>query len=426
MYNIGEIILNATMVTVTLWIVNRFWSSFFAKKEKNIVTAVVWVLFAVMQFYFESGEAKLRPWMMIVNVGLFWMIVLCGYHSKGKTKYFLMVVFYCVWVLAEFIVFTILNSTALERSASDTLGTVASKILMIIFVNILPIAWDKNNSSTISNKYHFLLLLVPLGSLFIAINELISNNMTLITMISFSILLLFNVFVFSIYTKLGEKLIDENRNAVHAKQLDIISKSIVEQKKMMEEFHLQKHNLVNELIVLKNGIETNDEEKVISNLNRIINDFNISESISNSGNSTVDALINFKYALAKEYGINFLLKIHVPDELPIDQCDLGVVLGNTLDNAIEATKDCEVHEKTIEISMGIKKEAWVLLIKNPYEHKLLLDRNGNLLSTKQDKKQHGYGLTSVIRIAEKYNGEVITDYSENMFAVTVVMNFNQI
>lgn len=208
--------------------------------------------------------------------------------------------------------------------------------------------------------------------------------MTLITMICFSILLLFNVFVFSIYTKLGEKLIDENRNAVHAKQLDIISKSIVEQKKMMEEFHLQKHNLVNELIVLKNGIETNDEEKVISNLNRIINDFNISESISYSGNSTVDALINFKYAVAKEYGIKFLMKIHVPNELPIDQCDLGVVLGNTLDNAIEATKDCEVNEKTIEISMGIKKEACVLLIKNPYEHKLLLDRNGNLLSTKKD------------------------------------------
>lgn len=125
-------------------------------------------------------------------------------------------------------------------------------------------------------------------------------------------------------------------------------------------------------------------------------------------------------------GIKFLLKIHVQDELPIDQCDLGVVLGNTLDNAIEATKVCEVHEKTIDISMGIKKEAWVLLIKNPYEHKLLLDRNGNLLSTKKDKKQHGYGLTSVIRIAEKYNGEVLTDYSENRFAVTVVMNFNQI
>lgn len=423
MFSVSEFILNAAMVTVTVWIVNRFWSSFFVKKEKNIATAMVWVLFIIMQFYFESGEAKLRPGMMIANVGLFWLIVLFGYHSKGKTKYFLMVVFYCVWALAEFFVFLILSSTVLEKPSNDILGSVASKIIMVIFVNILPIIWDKNNSSTISTKYHFLLLLVPLGSLFIAINELHSDNMTLITMINISILLLFNVFVFSIYTKLGERLKNENRNVAYAQQLDIISKSIVEQKKMMEDFHLEKHNLVNELIVIKNGIETNDEEKVISNLNRIIKDFNASESVSNSGNSTIDALINFKYAAAKEYGIKFLLKVHVPNELPIDQCDVGIVLGNTLDNAIEATKNCMEHDKIIEISMGVKKEAWILVIKNPYEHKLSLDRNGNFLSTKKDKGQHGYGLNSVKKIAEKYNGDVLVDYSNSMFTVTAVINF---
>ena len=207
--------------------------------------------------------------------------------------------------------------------------------------------------------------------------------------------------------------------------IDIISKNIVEEKKMMEEFHLQKHNLVNELIVLKNSVDTNDKENVISNLNRIINDFKVSENISNSGNSTIDALINFKYAAAKESGIIFLLKVHVPNELPIDQCDIGVVLGNTLDNAIEATQNCKVNDKIIEISMGVKKEAWILVIKNPYEHELRFDRSGNLLSTKKDRKQHGYGLHSVIRIAQEYNGEVLTDFSDNMFTVTVVINFKQ-
>ena len=51
----------------------------------------------------------------------------------------------------------------------------------------------------------------------------------------------------------------------------------------------------------------------------------------------IDALLNTKYSIAKENGIQFLLKIFIPEELPINQCDLGVVLGNALDNAIEAT-----------------------------------------------------------------------------------------
>lgn len=426
MYNIGEVIYNIAMVTITVWYVNRYWSSFFQKKDKSITSVGVWVLFAAFQFYFESREAQLRPSMMIINVGLFLLIVFFGYHSKGKIKYFLFIVFYCVGVFIEFIVFIIMSSTDLEKGPSDMLGSVISKIIMVAFVHVLQTVWNRKSSSTISNKYHFLLLLLPLGSLFIAIYELNSNSMTLYTTISISILLLFNVFIFSVYTRLSEKIIDENRNAVHAQQLDIISKNIVEEKKMMEEFHLQKHNLVNELIVLKNSVDTNDKENVISNLNRIINDFKVSENISNSGNSTIDALINFKYAAAKEFGISFLLKVHVPNELPIDQCDIGVVLGNTLDNAIEATQNCKVNDKIIEISMGVKKEAWILVIKNPYEHELLFDRSGNLLSTKKDRKQHGYGLHSVIKIAQEYNGEVLTDFSDNMFTVTVVINFRQI
>ena len=42
----------------------------------------------------------------------------------------------------------------------------------------------------------------------------------------------------------------------------------------------------------------------------------------------IDALLNTKYSIAKENGIQFLLKIFIPEELPVNQCDLGVVLGN--------------------------------------------------------------------------------------------------
>ncbi len=75
----------------------------------------------------------------------------------------------------------------------------------------------------------------------------------------------------------------------------------------------------------------------------------------------IDALLDTKYSIAKENGIQlFFKKIFIPEELPINQCDLGVVLGNALDNAIEATEKCTGNDKDIEIAMGIKKRHWFL------------------------------------------------------------------
>ena len=215
----------------------------------------------------------------------------------------------------------------------------------------------------------------------------------------------------------------EKERIVYAQQIDIISGNTAEQKKIMEEFHEEKHNLINELIVLKNGIENDDREAVIKNLNKIIKNYNEVDTVFQSGNSTIDAIINFKYAIAREYGIDFKLKIFIPHDMPIEQCDMGVVLGNALDNAIEAVRECKTKEKVIDISMGVKKEAWIMVIKNPYEHEIKRNRAGEFVSTKEEKHRHGYGLKSIRRIADCYQGEAIVEAQDGTFSLTVVLNF---
>lgn len=139
----------------------------------------------------------------------------------------------------------------------------------------------------------------------------------------------------------------------------------------------------------------------------------------------IDALLNTKYSIAKENGIQFLLKIFIPEELPINQCDLGVVLGNALDNAIEATEKCTGNDKDIEIAMGIKKQSLVLVIKNPYEGSLKQDKSGKLISTKNDFRRHGYGISSIQKVADKYGGDVIIETQDGKFVLTVMMNIGE-
>ena len=214
----------------------------------------------------------------------------------------------------------------------------------------------------------------------------------------------------------------EKEKAVYTQQMNIMAINTEEQKKVMENFHREKHDWINELIVLKNEIEYENKAAVLQNIDRIIQNCQSGEIVSDTGNKCIDALINTKYATAKEKGIEFILKIFIPEELPINQCDIGIVLGNALDNAIEATEKSKSSAKKIEIAMGIKKEALILVVKNPLAGSLKKDKDGKLLSTKEDSKKHGYGINSIIRVARKYNGDVIIEDEEGQFVITVTMN----
>lgn len=191
----------------------------------------------------------------------------------------------------------------------------------------------------------------------------------------------------------------------------------------MEEFHEEKHNLLNEFIVLKELIAGGKYKDAVKYIDEAIDSSHSAEHISSTGNSTVDAIINFKYSVARAYGIEFYLKIFIPEEIPVEQKDMGVVLGNALDNAIEAVKNCKSKEKKIEIALGIKKEAWILVMKNPYEKEIRTSRTGELVSNKPDQKKHGYGMKSIKKISEKYHGEVIVDMDGGLFSLTVILNF---
>lgn len=421
-----ELVLNSAMALATMWIVDRYWQVFFEKKEKNIPLLLSWIAFALFQLFMEWNSNTIYASATIINVLLFLMIAVNGYESRGKEKYFLLIIFYAVWSLIEILVFFFMGNLPIAQERSDKIGVVISKIIAMLSIHILSLVWNKRDYSIIPFKYYVFLLLIPLGSIYIAIAEFYEKGSYLSAMIIISLLLLFNIVILEMYSKLNEIFMVEKEKAVYAKQLEIVSKNTSEQKRIMEEFYEEKHNLINELAALRSGIENDEKEKVLKNLNQIIHNCHDIKHISNSGNSTIDAIINFKYAIAAEAGIKLLTKMFVPHKLPIEQCDMGVILGNALDNAIEAVKACEAVDKRIDISIGYKREALIIVVKNPYVGNLEMDYEGHLLSSKKDKDKHGYGLKSIKRIAEKYQGEIVIETEEQVFSLTIVMNLGGI
>lgn len=424
MYNVGNLIFDATMVVATLWIVNKY-LGIFNKKRQNIMSVSIWILFAIFQVYVQINSGIASIWTTIISIGLVILISLFGYTNKWKKSILEVCFLYVVWVLIEIMISFCVNLLPLDENHSVMAGNIISKIIMIIGVYVFSIMWEKTDNNFIPARYYVGLLFVPIGSIYIAVNEFYSiNNMkeVLPSMVTFSILLLFNIIILEIYSKISENFIMEKEKAIYTQQINIMAINTEEQKKVMENFHREKHDWINELIALKNEIEYENKDVVLQNIDRIIQNCQFGEAISDTGNKCIDALINVKYTTAKEKGIDFILKIFIPEELPINQCDMGIVLGNILDNAIEATEKCNSSAKKIEIIMGIKKEALVLVVKNPLAGSLKRNKDGKLLSTKEDSKRHGYGINSVIKVARKYNGDVIIEEEGGEFVITVTMN----
>lgn len=426
MFSIGQYVLHGVMIFTAIWIAYKYLNTFGEKKKQNVLGLCAWLLYGIYQFAVEYYRDTPSIWKLIFGILLIYLVALFNYSWERRNCFFAICQFYVVWAIIEMIVFVILKSIANDEVKEEVIGVIISKIIMIIAVNIVSRHINGEAKDMISFKYYLFLLFVPLGSIYIA-HVLFAEGIThtFSGMIAFSVLLLLNIIIFEIHDQLAEIARLEKEKVVYEQQIEIISRNTEEQKRIREEFHTERHNWNNELIVLKRCVENCDKKTILEEMDRIIKVNTDGNYVYNSGNEIVDAIINVKHIVAKEYGIVFNCKIFVPERLPVKQSDIGIVLGNAIDNAIDAVKECKNSDKIIDIFIGIKKESIVMSVKNPYEHKLIKDRSGRYLSTKDNKGQHGYGLKSIYKVAEKYGGEVVIYDYENYFTIMIFMNLPQ-
>lgn len=168
-----------------------------------------------------------------------------------------------------------------------------------------------------------------------------------------------------------------------------------------------KHDLKNHFAVLSGHLNEGDIEfcqKYVAKLNTTI------ETMGNmiqSGNSVIDYLINSK--LSNLDGVEVLVSGYVGNYGDIDDVDLVCILGNILDNAIEAQEDIET-EKRIELHFLHRKTSRIIICKNTIKASVL-SNNRKMESTKKNPELHGIGHQIVEATVMKYNG--LIDYFEN-------------
>lgn len=144
-----------------------------------------------------------------------------------------------------------------------------------------------------------------------------------------------------------------------------------------------------------------------------------------TGDETMDYLINSKLMAAKEKQIHMEINIEFPRQTGIRSADLCAVLGNLLDNALEAAGQAEDDSRR-SIWLTIRRINHMLVIKvqNTCE-KQPVRENGEWMTTKEDKSLHGWGLKSAAAAVEKYNGTLQNSWKDSVFTAAAVMHYRE-
>jgi len=130
-------------------------------------------------------------------------------------------------------------------------------------------------------------------------------------------------------------------------------------------------------------------------------------------NRIVSVILNEYFQIAKNSDISIEIDVQIPPELFVTAADLYVLIGNTLDNAIEACMELPKEQRKIELKLKKHNDILFYEVSNPYTEKHLHRVRGSY---------HGFGLKNVSKCVEKYHGKIDTSKSNGIFRVVAYIN----
>jgi signal transduction histidine kinase len=190
--------------------------------------------------------------------------------------------------------------------------------------------------------------------------------------------------------------------------------------KQQEEEQRLRHDWNNKLQVLDQLLLEDCPHEAKQYLTHIYKKADAIKPLCDSGNLIIDAILNSKLSSAKQQGIQVTTDVRIPDTLHTDEDDFVIILGNLIDNAIEANQNLPPEEvKYINLSIKYFSGMIFLSIQNPCKEDSIHKQGKHFISSKNDKKHHGIGLKSVEQTVASHHGTMDIEIKDQKFSVSM-------
>ena len=416
MDSIQDILISVVMELVRVILIIEYFQIFFEKVhlyKKVIAGAVSYIITTGCYLGFHNSLINI----ISTIIGMF--IIAAVHEGTLKKK-----ILHTVMCFGVSCAMDMLAGFALMEAPSSSNYVLFSSFLSVVmfyaFVVILRNIYRKRNREEFSGQWAFLLLIV-LMSICVAYVLLNDNEISRVTALTVIIVMIaVNLILYYFYTSMLDRYIFMQDNVLLREQIAIYESELRANVEQDRQVQALRHDMKHHIREIYSLADKNKDTDIIRYLDEMSDSMDNIEKVATTGNSVFDGILNYYAQKIKQEmnNVNFSVTLKIPTDLEISSFDMNVILGNLLDNAMENVSGEAGQELQIEAVLEYIEGLLRIEVVNTFAGSISKDGD-KILSHKGEG--HGFGLSNVKKITEKYSGYMMTENESNRFKVVVLL-----
>lgn len=390
---------------------NIFWKNKDNKRLTIVYYTASYILTTVVYLLLHNMFLNL----ITTFAGIF--IISFSYNSKIVKRLIGSVIILAISVALDLLAAVLL----MDNPTSENYDLVSSFISVFLFLlsSIIARKIFKDKKDDTKTYEWWYVLIITIGStsvIFVLANENVVSRITVIWLCI--VLFIFNYIIYNLFTSIEEKHEYERELLVLKGQMNIFENQIAESIKRDEIVRMLRHDMKHHMNELYHLADKGDNETIKEYVACMGEQIHMADPKVNCGIPAIDGVLGYMILQAESKGIEVKTHVVVPESMVLSSYDMNILLGNLMQNAIDAVEKCE--DKHIDVLIRYDRSCIFIKINNPYIGELKY-KDGEYLTTKKDYKEHGLGILSVKNIVEQYDGSIYFTEEDGCFVVKTVL-----
>ena len=349
---------------------------------------------------------------MVLLIGVMFII------SRTLKSAAIALIYYSVAIVLDYLIMLVMisifgsleNVGNISETAGNSLIILSRAVFLLITIFLRQYSLRKNvNRVDVSNSDCRKLLFFPVFTVFIVI----ALSGTMMTMDATQLAVIYYVIAVGIVIMdivMFYLVKDIIMNSYKLRENEVLKQQAAGQielyRTVSENFDRQRrktHEYKNQMLCIETLAENGEYDKLKSYVKSITGNLNRELDMIDTNNKIVNAVLNAKYHEAVDNNILMVFKINDLSGINISDEDIVQVLSNLLDNAIEAARQCDINHRLIKLKFTCEDAHTILSVSNTYKYEPQITDDGYMITRKEEKQEHGFGLRNVMAVLDKYN-----------------------
>lgn len=348
---------------------------------------------------------------------LYFSIILFCFQGKLYKKILYYITATVVMISSEFLIIVLLSldtDFSLQYAESERaillISTLGIKLVAFVILNIIKHI-SQGGDSKIGMKNTLLYSIVPISLLGIMI-ALARMNIDFTSKEKVQIILLFscvlamlgNIVIFYVFERYAQSAWKIQQQEIRITKMSMEEKHYEQLEQVNHEHAAFLHDIRHYMKTIGEMASEDNNTGIVNILTELQIKVSEAESIQLCPNRLLNTILNEKRKEAEKKHISISIKVEPDCSMnQIEDMDLIAVVGNLMDNAIEAAEKCREGYIKVYLFNYNSSNISIMKIVNNYVGKIEIE-DGHILTSKEDKTKHGLGIQNVFHILEKYNG----------------------